>query len=74
MDERDQIFLERLAEATESAPIAADASLAAAEWDSIVVLSVIALIDEVYGVTVPAKELTSVDSVPKLLELVRAAQ
>lgn len=74
MDERDQTFLEKLAEATESGPIGAEDALAAAEWDSLVVLSVIALIDEVYGVTVPAKELTSVDSVPKLLALVRAAE
>lgn len=74
MDDRDRVFLERLTEATESAPLQADSALKAAEWDSMVVLTVIALIDELYGVPVPAKQLTSVDSVLRLLELVRAYQ
>jgi len=71
MTEQEQTFLTRLAEAIESDPLAADSPLNAAQWDSIVVLSVIALIDEIFNATVPLADLQAVDSVPGLLELIR---
>lgn len=75
MDSRDQQFLERLSAVTEAAqPYEAEGPLNAPEWDSLVVLSVISLIDEVYGVTVPAKELMAATSVPRLLALIRSAE
>jgi acyl carrier protein len=40
-------------------------------WDSLAHLAVIAAIDERFGVTVPAKELTACASVGALLSLVR---
>ena len=40
------------------------------KWDSVAILSAIAVIDEECGVTVPAKELTECTSVGALLELV----
>lgn len=72
MSEQEQTFLARLAEAIESEPLSADSPLNAAQWDSIIVLSVIALIDEIFNVTVPLADLQAVDSVPRLLELIRS--
>jgi acyl carrier protein len=40
-------------------------------WDSIAHLAAIAAIDERLGVTVPAKELTNVPNIGKLIELVK---
>lgn len=71
MNEREQTFLARLSEAIESEPLTAESALDAGQWDSIVVLSVIALIDEIFDVTVPLSDLQAVDSVPRLLELIR---
>jgi acyl carrier protein len=39
-------------------------------WDSVARLSTIALVDELYGVTVPADDLASCSSVGALVELV----
>lgn len=72
MTDTEQTFLSRLSEAVERS-LAADSPLDAADWDSVVVLSVIAIIDETFDVTVPVKELQAVDSVPRLLELIRTS-
>jgi acyl carrier protein len=41
-------------------------------WDSMAHLAAIAAIDERFGITVPAKELTGVANVGELIELVRS--
>lgn len=51
--------------------ISASTLLDDANWDSVSHLAAIAAIDERFGVTVPAKELTKVTTVGELLELVR---
>ena len=43
-------------------------------WDSLAHLAAIAAIDERFGITVPAKELTNVANVGELLELVRRSK
>lgn len=73
MNEKDQQFLEKLSEAIESGPLGADSPLDPVSWDSIVVLSVISLIDETYDVTIPVQELQAIESVPALLDRIRAA-
>ena len=39
-------------------------------WDSVVVMGAIALIDEQYDITVPAKDLVNCASVKQLLDLI----
>jgi acyl carrier protein len=74
MDDRDRNFLAQLATVTESQPYDPEGPLNAPDWDSLVVLSVIALIDETYDVVVPAKALTAVQTVPELFALLRSVQ
>jgi len=73
MNEKDEQFLQKFSEAIDSGPLAEDAPLDAGSWDSIVVLSVISLIDETYDVTIPVDELQAIDSVPALFARIRAA-
>lgn len=47
-----------------------DLDLRANNWDSLSVLAVIALIDELYNVTIPAKELTECKMVGDITALI----
>ncbi len=52
--------------------VTADYKLDSGNWDSVAVLATIALIDEQYNITVPAKDLVSCGSVKQLLDLIMA--
>lgn len=42
------------------------------EWDSLIALSIIAMIDEQYGITLTGDEMRSVHTVQQLFDLVKA--
>lgn len=71
--ENEQAFLADLADVLEvdADEVSRDFELTSENWDSGAVLSAIALIDEHFGVTVPAKELRECASVGALLDQVR---
>lgn len=71
MDE--QAFLAKLGDVLQvnGGELNQDFALTADNWDSGAHLAAIALIDEEYGITVPARDLTACKSVGALLELVR---
>lgn len=70
--DKQQAFIERLAEALEVPPqkVTPDYVLDESNWDSLAHMSAIAIIDDEYGITVPASELVNCRSVNELLELV----
>ncbi len=68
-----EVFLEKLAGILQLEPRTVTPTLALTEdhWDSLAVLSAIALIDELAGLTVPAQKLRACATVDQVLELVR---
>lgn len=71
-----QKFYEGLAEILEIEPADTDASLVLADhaWDSLAVVSTIALIDEVFGVVVPGQSLLECKTAGDIEALIRAAK
>jgi acyl carrier protein len=65
----------RLAEVLEVEPatLTDDFPLTGGNWDSMSVLTTLALVDELYGVPVPAKALVGCTSVGSLLDGIRRA-
>jgi len=72
MDE--SAFLDKLATALEidrSALGQPESLFNPGSWDSLAIMEVIAIIDDCYGITVPAVELAKCNTVESLLSLVR---
>ena len=74
----EQVFMEKFAEVLEVTASEGifneDYKLNGAElWDSMGILSAIALIDEEFGITLPAKTLEECNTVRDLLALIRDA-
>ena len=74
-DAHEAIFLRGLAELLEVAPnsMGPDLQLNDANWDSVAVISAIALIDETYCLTIRADVLRNCGSVAELLNAVHTA-
>jgi acyl carrier protein len=66
-----QLFFERMAEILEVPPgaVSADFRLAEGQWDSVAVMSTIALIDELSGAAVSGEQMNACATVGDLLEL-----
>jgi len=65
-----EVFLEELAEVLEVNKDELNEEFELSGWDSLAVMSTIAIIDHQFGITVPAKRLSECTSVGALLELV----
>jgi len=71
------IFLDKLARALELDRASVDQpefALNSGSWDSLAVMDVIAIIDDCFGITVPATELAKCNTVESLLSLMRRYQ
>ena len=62
----DHAFATKLAEIVQQPELRDDTPIAPAEWDSVVVLDLIAAIDESYGVTIPIDDLNACRTVGDL--------
>ncbi len=74
MDDKELKFIKGLAEQLEvdKSEVNTDFPLAGDVWDSVVVLSTVALIDEYYGITVSGEDLENCETVGQVLALIRA--
>lgn len=72
--EKDQFFLTALAEALEleNSALSPTTSFGEIEWDSLAVISAIALIDEHFGVLVSGQAISECSGVPDLLSLIKS--
>lgn len=70
-----EIFLREMAEILQAKdrPLPAAFELTSENWDSAALLATIALIDEVFGITVPAKKLAECRCMGEVLSLVLAS-
>jgi len=67
-----QAFFAELAPILKLNPVEVDRDLEIfpSEWDSMVTLSIIALIDDKFGITIPTDELAACTTIGGLLELI----
>ncbi len=74
-EERRSSFMRRLARILETgdAELTPEWPLTDENWDSLTIMSTIALIDEQFGVTVPGDQLAACKSVSELMVLVEKA-
>jgi acyl carrier protein len=66
-----QAFLVKLAEILEVDPnqVGEEYKITPSEWDSMRIMSTIALIDDTFGVTIPARDFSACTTVRSLMEL-----
>jgi acyl carrier protein len=72
--EKTEAFLSALAEALEldSSALTPTTSFAEIDWDSLAVISAIALIDEHFGIMVPGQAISECPGIPVLLSLINS--
>ena len=72
--EKDQLFLAALADALEleNAPLSPTTSFGEIDWDSLAVISTIALIDEHFGVLVSGQAISECSGIPDLFSLINS--
>ena len=73
-NKNNQVFLSALAEALEldSSALSSTTTFSEIEWDSLAVISAIALIDEHFGVLVSGQAISECTGVPDLFSLINS--
>ena len=68
-----EAFESKLAEIIQQQDVPDSAEIAPADWDSVVVLDLIAAIDDSYGVTIPVNDLNACRTAGELRARIRSA-
>ena len=72
MNKKERDFLKRLAGELEVDVVTPDFHLADDNWDSVTILSAVALIDDYFDLTVPGEDLENCETVGQVLYLIRS--